>query len=303
MRCPDNGLTSKLPNKTSYRIAAIAALCSRDASGCSLVFRRESVDSNVMRKEEDAVSIPERTLMAMHRLWYMVAIYSGIRAFANRVLSAFRHRGVQIAPLHGTLVSSKKLGNVAIFVHSRGRPPSGASEVTYGMISIRQERPRISRLLYQYFCLTSHFGLGHMEVAFYEQGRRITYYGVRNIARSNARRLGFTRLADKLRLTKRDEELLVISEVSLLLETHGFVAQFARSDECVSLSVCGSLLHPATQMRALDAIKSKYDRLHRKLRQRAHNKASILTPDSPRVESFMTIQPSTQKSERALGQA
>jgi hypothetical protein len=34
-----------------------------------------------------------------------------------------------------------------------------------------------------------------------------------------------------------------------------------------------------------------------------HDKASILTPDSPRVENFMTIQLSTQKSERALGQA
>ena len=33
------------------------------------------------------------------------------------------------------------------------------------------------------------------------------------------------------------------------------------------------------------------------------NKTSILTPDPPRVESFMTIQPSTQKPERALGQA
>lgn len=33
------------------------------------------------------------------------------------------------------------------------------------------------------------------------------------------------------------------------------------------------------------------------------NKASILTPDPPRVESAMTIQPSTQKSERAPGQA
>ena len=30
---------------------------------------------------------------------------------------------------------------------------------------------------------------------------------------------------------------------------------------------------------------------------------SILTPDPHRVESFMIIQPSTQKSERALGQA
>ena len=33
------------------------------------------------------------------------------------------------------------------------------------------------------------------------------------------------------------------------------------------------------------------------------NKTSILTPDPPQVESTMTTQPSTQKSERALGQA
>jgi len=33
------------------------------------------------------------------------------------------------------------------------------------------------------------------------------------------------------------------------------------------------------------------------------NKTSILTPDPPRGQSAMTIQPSTQKSERALGQA
>ena len=33
------------------------------------------------------------------------------------------------------------------------------------------------------------------------------------------------------------------------------------------------------------------------------NKASILTPDPLRVEHAMTIQPSTQKSERALDQA
>ena len=33
------------------------------------------------------------------------------------------------------------------------------------------------------------------------------------------------------------------------------------------------------------------------------NKTSILTPDPPRVQSVMMIQPSTQKSECALGQA
>ncbi len=226
--------------------------------------------------------------MAIHRRWYMVATYSGIRAFANRLLSAFCPRDVQTARLHGTLVSSKTLGNIAIFVHSRGRPRSGADEANYGMISVRQQRPRMSRLLYRYFCLTSHFGLGHVEIAFYEQGRRITFHGVRNIARSNARRLGLTKLADKLLLTKRDEEILVIFEVARLLEAHGFVTQLARSDECVSLSVCGSLMHPATQVRALSALKGKYDRLHRRLRQRAHDKASILSPDPPRIEGDVT---------------
>jgi hypothetical protein len=33
------------------------------------------------------------------------------------------------------------------------------------------------------------------------------------------------------------------------------------------------------------------------------HKASILTPDPLRVQPVMTLQPSTQKSERALGQA
>jgi hypothetical protein len=185
-----------------------------------------------MQNEEDAVSIPEHILMATHRLWYMLATYSGIRAFTNRVLSAFRHRAVQIAPLHGTLVSSDQLGDIAIFVHSRGRPASGARAANYGMISVRQQRPKISRFVYQYFCLTSHFGLGHLEIAFYEQGRRITFYGVRNIARSNALRLGLTRVAEKLRITKRDEELLVISEIALLLEAHGFVTQCAIRRVC-----------------------------------------------------------------------
>ena len=38
-------------------------------------------------------------------------------------------------------------------------------------------------------------------------------------------------------------------------------------------------------------------------RLRTQNTTSILTPAPPRVESIMTIQPSIQKSERALGQA
>ena len=140
-----------------------------------------------------------------------------------------------------------------------------------------------------------------MEIAFYEQGRRVTFYAVRNIARSNARRLGMTKISDKLRLTKRDEDVRVILELARLLESHGFVARFARSDECVSLSVCSRLLHPAVRARALVALESKYERLHRRLRQRMHNKAPSLTPDPARIEFDTAKQPSTELSERDLG--
>jgi arylsulfatase A len=55
-----------------------------------------------------------------------------------------------------------------------------------------------------------------------------------------------------------------------------------------------------------DPIQGRKDlvgKYQKKLANMLHSKASILTPDSPRVESFMTIQSSTQKSERTLGQA
>lgn len=41
----------------------------------------------------------------------------------------------------------------------------------------------------------------------------------------------------------------------------------------------------------------------KRMKSKKANKTSILTPDPLRVQSVMTIQPSNQKSERALGQA
>ncbi|MFT5122728.1 MAG: hypothetical protein ACI97B_001360 [Verrucomicrobiales bacterium] len=42
---------------------------------------------------------------------------------------------------------------------------------------------------------------------------------------------------------------------------------------------------------------------HDGYRSKRQNNTSILTPDPLRVENLVIIQPSTQKSERALGQA
>ena len=215
-----------------------------------------------MQEEFESVNKWELSLAAVYRWSYLVATYSGFRAIANRVRSRFRHRACRLAQLHRSVLSSEQLGQLALSVHSRQRPPSGARRAEYGMISVRQRRPRIGRPLYWYFCLTSHFGSGHVEIAFYRRGRRITFYAVRNVARSNASRLGLTGIADDLLLGRRDGEARLAMELARLLGDHGFVTSFACPDECVRLSVCPRLLRPGSQWEALGALRRKYERLH-----------------------------------------
>ena len=249
------------------------------------------------------VNILECAIRTIHRWWYLVATYAGIRAVANGVLSRFAPLVGEIAMIQGLNVSSERLGDIVVFVHSRRCPPALRGKADFGMISMRLEQPKIPRLLYWYFCRTSHFGVGHMEVAFYQQGRRVTIHAVRNTARSNASRLGLRRIADKLMLVERDEEVQVVLAVAELLENHGFVTRLARSDECVNLSVSRRLLDPAAQTRTLEALQRSYELLHRKLRQEAQNGASIRTFDPSRVQSVLKLQTSNQESECVPGQA
>ena len=229
-----------------------------------------------MRHNGRAVTFSERAAVALWQLGYLAAIYSGLRAGVNVVRSGFCVRGVEAARrIQGAGISSLKLGDLVVGVHSRACPPSGTDEARYGMISVRLRRPSMPRLLYRYFCLTSHFGSGHLEIAFYERGQKITFYAVRNIARSNARRLGLTKMADQLRLTHYDEELELIMEAATLLERQGLVAQFAPAEECIDLAVCRRLLPPAGRARVLETLERKYERLHRRMRQRLPGRVEV----------------------------
>ena len=92
-----------------------------------------------------------RTSVAVHRRWYLVATYTGIRAIANRLRSFFVVREVEIARfIHGAKISREELGDIVVCVHSRACPSSGDDRAIYGMISVRQQRPRVSRFLYRY---------------------------------------------------------------------------------------------------------------------------------------------------------
>ena len=207
--------------------------------------------------------------MVFCRWSYLVAMYSGIRAFINRFNNWIIVRRPKCSLMNGTHFYTENLGGLLFKVHSRRRPPLGAAKAEFGMISLCQTRPGIGRCLYWYFCQTSHFGCGHMEIAFYEYKRDITFYAVRNTARSNASRLGLNKIANDMLLVKRNEEAVIILEVAKLLETHGFQTRFAPADECVNLSLNTRLLRLGSQLKVSNTLRRKYLRLSRlKLKSR-----------------------------------
>ncbi len=178
---------------------------------------------------------PNRTSDAFYRWIYLVAMYSGIRAVFNCIRSKMCAGACELVGLHKTRLCSQKIGDVMLFVHQRPSPRTFAKETAFGMISVRHRYPRVGFLLYRYFCLTSHFGCGHMEIAFYEKQGKVTLYAVRNTAASNAFRLKWFGISAKLTLAQWDERLL--KAMVRHLENAGFVTDLADVSECIDLSV------------------------------------------------------------------
>ncbi len=204
----------------------------------------------------------ERTRNSVCRWWYYLAMYSGLRALLNCARSKFFALDPNIESLNGIQVSSEKLGELIFYVHPRSRPLAAKENGKYGVFSIQQQNPSIGRAAYRFFCQTSHFGCGHVEIAFYERGGEVTFYGVRNIARANASRIGLVNLSKRLQLIKRDEDALVLSAASRMLRTKGFETRHARPDECLNLAVNSRLLRYSVNVITLSTLYRKYDKLH-----------------------------------------
>lgn len=200
-------------------------------------------------------------LSALYRCLYSSAMLLGVRACVNHVQSWLCRHRTRAAALDGCLVRSSRLGDLEVFVHPRLRPAGATAPARYGLLSVRQRHPKVSPWLYRYLCLTSHFGCGHLEIAFYEKADVVTIYGVRNIARSNAHRLGLRGAADRLLLSRREEARVLLHEILPLLAEHGLAVRLAAPGECVALSVNRRLLHPASESTALGALRRKYEKL------------------------------------------
>ena len=197
----------------------------------------------------------------LYRWAYILCVYTGIRAAFNRLRSWLDRGETPVSRLHRARIRPGGLGRMNVFVHSRPRPRSTQRAAHFGMISVRQERPSVGRILYRYLCLTSHFGCGHVEVAFYEAGGQVTFYAVRNTARSNAARVGWGDVSE--RLGAPGEDVRILRTLTLKLERVGLSARFAPASECVELAVNRRLIDPRSLRRTTAALEKKYRRLPR----------------------------------------
>jgi hypothetical protein len=200
----------------------------------------------------------------MKRILYLVAMFTGVRAAFNWGRSCFMPK-LRVAILDGETLQFDEYGEVRIHVNARPSPKASDSEARAGMISLYLESPGISSLLYTFIRLTSHFGYGHVEIAFYEANDRVTFFAVRNILRSNLDRLRLNQYFVGLKFSSDDDEIILLRGMLHKLNSLGIKASFATPDECVSLAVNPSLLVPKQRNLATEALRRKYRRIERKL--------------------------------------
>ncbi len=187
-------------------------------------------------------------------------MYSGLRAVFNLVRSFFFRRP-SASIIAAETLSSGCFGRAKICVHARAPSKSLGPECIAGMMSIYLVTPGMPRFFYAVLRLTSHFGCGHIEIAFYEEKSEVTFFAIRNIIRSNVDRLGCRWPFRNLKLADDNDEVVVLRMIIQLLHAKGFSTSFASPEDCVSLAVNESLLNPRTRDRTIEAIKRRYRRV------------------------------------------
>ncbi len=199
---------------------------------------------------------------SVYRRWYFLSMYSGLRAFRNRASSRALSLDSKLEALSGASISSEDLGEWALHIHPRVRPSTASESRRFGLFSLQQLSPHVGGLVYSFFCSTSHFGRGHVEIAFFEKEGEVTYYGIRNIASANAHRLGLKELSSRFRLSRSGEDELVLRFVSQALEENGFAVKHATAHDCIKFTVDNRLLPHGDEEKVRNLLHQKYQKLY-----------------------------------------
>ncbi|MEM7457228.1 MAG: hypothetical protein AAF456_22995 [Planctomycetota bacterium] len=198
----------------------------------------------------------------LKRIGYYLTMYSGFRAMANWL----RHLSLGSTPV-STLNNGKfRLHDgrgLGLKVHSRLVRDRGGRMLSGGMFSTWLLSPPIQTYVYRLLRLTSHFGCGHIEVAFIEFEDQIVIYAVRNILKSNLDRIGFRRISARLGLCEEQSEIAVIRSIAQLTREQGLQIAVATPQDCVQLAVTPLLIHPTRIEKTLNALEKKYLRIVR----------------------------------------
>ena len=193
----------------------------------------------------------------LQRTLFLISVYSGIRALFNRAKGMFSTTP-RVTAICGRTIG-RPCGDLKhLRVHARSIPRSAADAQSAGMVSVYLETPGVSPLAYRLALCTSHFGCGHLEMAFYETKDYVVIYAIRNILHANLARLGIRGFFASLKLNKVNDEKQTLQEIVFLLESYGFRCRFASPDECVSLAVTPSLLKSRQRDKAIIAIRRNY---------------------------------------------
>jgi hypothetical protein len=200
----------------------------------------------------------------LNRLLYLAATYSGLRALFNLFLSIIYDPG-RVSRLNYFLVALPGLGMTQFRVHGRPRPTNGCSSAKYGMISLSLIRPGLNQFVYRLIRLTSHFGCGHLELAYMDIDGGIEIYAVRNILKANISRLHLNQAFSSLRTITNEDEHRVLTQTISVLGDHGITCRLAAPSECCRLALSHRLLNPRTQAVIIGSLHRKYKRMSRKL--------------------------------------
>lgn len=204
-------------------------------------------------------------------------MYTGIRAALNQIRGFFLPR-LRVSILHGSTLRLNSFGDVKVRVNARAPSNTLNSGVKAGMISIYLLAPGIPTSLYRLLRLTSHFGTGHLEMAFYEHGDSVVFFAVRNILRSNIERVRMGKQFSNLRFNSKDDEIIALQLIFQALGSRGIQATFAPPEECIKLAISKSLLNKTTRDRTIDTMLRRYKRIERQIK--LQNQISHAPPDS-----------------------
>ena len=234
--------------------------------------------------------------MSQLRYWgYTAAMLSGFRALYNRCRN-WGQPPLRLAVFDRSCLELRGGTQATLRVHRRRLPAAKPTIGPTGMLAIRLQSSGLPGWLDRWMCLTSHFGSGHIELAFVESADSVTFYAVRNIAASNLARIGGQRWLGLAKATRGPDDFSVLLDVADWLGRHGVACSLAPPEDCVDYAVDRCLVPTDRWPQLRLSLEKRYARLAKTWCR--SNVAASTEGTPPQKRGIRSIAPSGSKISR-----